>query len=75
MRIVSEQYARLIAAWKEADDAAQRAQAELDVTLDNFVRKSGPLPTDDQRKAVRELRKLASERLAEALRYIDTRRP
>jgi len=64
---MSQHYAQLISMWKDADDAAYAAQEELDFALENFIRRDAPLPSEEQRLRVRDLRANARERLAVAL--------
>jgi hypothetical protein len=64
---MGEQYAKLAAAWKEADTAVHLAEDALDVVLENFINNGGPVPSEAQRIALRDLRNIASDRLAELL--------
>jgi hypothetical protein len=70
---MSDQYARLIAAWKEADTAVRRAQDALDGQLERFINEDGPVPSESQRAQVAELRRVASDRLAAVLGHLAQR--
>jgi hypothetical protein len=70
---MSDQYARLIAAWKEADTAVRRAQDALDAQLERFINEDGPVPSESQRAEVAELRRVARDRLAEVLAHLAQR--
>jgi hypothetical protein len=69
----NEQYGKLIASWKEADTAVRHAQDALDAELEKFINEDGPVPTEAQRTAVRELRRVASDRLADVLSHLAKR--
>jgi hypothetical protein len=69
----NEQYGKLIASWKEADTAVRQAQDALDAELEKFINEDGPVPTEAQRTAVRELRRVASDRLADVLSHLAKR--
>jgi hypothetical protein len=70
---MSEQYAGLIASWKQADMAVRRAQDALDAQLESFINDDGPVPSDRQRAELAELRRVASDRLAAVLSHLAQR--
>ena len=52
---MSDEYARLLAAWKEADTAARSAQDALDARLERFIHEDGPVPSEAEREQCQTL--------------------
>jgi hypothetical protein len=62
---------KLFAAWQKANVDALQAERELEKISGAFLAGKGPVPDAAQQKKVKDLRKLANERLADALDAID----